>query len=163
MPQGSSLWDGEAPPSTPASPGSILEAGGKALGKGRWWGISAPLWEVGGPGESPQTMAEPPALCPPSRVELAALGTLPHTLPGRAREPPPRGSQLEAGGSGSIPALSPSILWLQANQLHWGLPSCSGKGLAPCSGVDQGHGRIGTYSDTEGSARVHPHHLCGLS
>lgn len=112
----------ERHPLPPLPPqGQILEASGKAPGKGRWWGISALLWEVGGPGESPQTMAKPPALCPPSRVELAALGTVPHTLPGRAREPPPPGSQLEAGGSGSIPALSQSILWLQANQLHWGL------------------------------------------
>ena len=58
-------------------------------------------------------------------------GSRAHTLPGRAGVPPPQGSQLEAGGSGSSSPAPQSLLWLQANQPPWGLSPAHRRVPAP--------------------------------
>lgn len=77
-------WRGSPPHPRPAR-GQILEAQAKAVGKHRWRGVSAPLWEVGGHRREPTDCGRTSCpLFPCSRVEPVALGVVPHTLPGRA-------------------------------------------------------------------------------
>lgn len=146
-------WRGSPPP--PAPPGvrswrprlrlwANTGGGGSQRPSGKW----------GDTGESPQTVAEPAALCFPaagwSRWPWEWCLTPFRAEPGESQ---PQGNQLEAGGSGSIPALHP------------GPPVASGKLAA----LGPAHRRVlapppptrtkdteGRASGTEGNAGVRP-------